>query len=77
MNSPVRRNLPDSFGIEKEIARNEKISIYRAFFNKASDVAVEAKFKVMLFAGGVRGISWVASEDKYTDLLLGRFEDFV
>lgn len=76
MNSPVRRNLPDSFGIEKEIARNEKISIYRAFFNKASDVAVEAKFKVMLFAGGVRGISWVASEDKYTDLLLGRFEDF-
>lgn len=76
MNSPVRRNLPDSFGIEKEVARDEKISIYRAFFNKASDVAVEAKFKVMLFAGGVRGISWVASEENHTDLLLGRFEDF-
>ena len=76
MNSPVRRNLPESFGIEKDVARNEKISIYRAFFNKACDDAVEAKFKVMLFAGGVKGISWVASEDEYTDLLLGRFEDF-
>lgn len=76
MNSPVRRNLPESFGIEKEVARDEKISIYRAFFNKASDDAVEAKFKVMLFAGGIKGISWVASEDEYTDLLLGRFEDF-
>ncbi len=76
MNSPVRRNLPESFGIEKEVARNEKISIYRAFFNKACDDAVEAKFKVMLFAGGIKGISWVASEDEYTDLLLGRFEDF-
>ena len=76
MNSPVRRNLPESFGIEKDVARNEKISIYRAFFNKACDDAVEAKFKVMLFAGGIKGISWVASEDEYTDLLLGRFEDF-
>ena len=76
MNSPVRSNLPESFGIEKEVARNEKISIYRAFFNKASDEAVAAKFKVMLFAGGIKGISWIASEEEHTDLLIGRFEDF-
>ncbi|MBQ8015724.1 MAG: hypothetical protein IJ264_06030 [Clostridia bacterium] len=76
MNSPVRRNLPESFGIEKEVARNEKISIYRAFYNVASDEEAAAKFKVMLFAGGVKGISWIASEDDHTDLLLGRFEDF-
>ncbi len=76
LNSPVRRNLPESFGIEKDVARNEKISIYRAFFNVASDEEVEAKFKVMLFAGGIRGISWIASEDDHTDLLLGRFEEF-
>lgn len=76
MNSPVRRNLPESFGIEREVERNEKISIYRAFFNKASDESVMAKFKVMLFAGGIKGISWIASEDEYTDLLIGRFEDF-
>lgn len=76
LNSPVRRNLPESFGIEKDVARNEKISIYRAFFNIGEDVEPEAKFKVMLFKGGIMGINWIASEDKYTDLLMGRFEDF-
>ncbi len=76
MNSPVRMNLPEEFGIEKEVARNEKITIYRAFFNKACDEAVEAKFKVMLFAGGELGVNWIASEDDHTDLLMGRFEDF-
>lgn len=76
MNSPVRLNLPESSLVEKEVGRKEKITIYRAFFNKASDCDVPAKFKVMLYAGGVMGISWVASEDEHTDLLMGRFEDF-
>lgn len=76
LNSPVRRNLPESFGIEKDAARNERISIYRAFFNVASDEEVEAKFKVMLFKGGELGINWIASEDDHTDLLMGRFTDF-
>ncbi len=76
MKSPVRRNLPSSFGIEKDVERNEKITIYRAFFNVAQDVEVEAKFKVMLFKGGEQGINWVASEENHTDLLMGRFEDF-
>lgn len=76
LNSPVRKNLPESFGIEKDVARNEKITIYRAFFNVGSDEEAEAKFKVMLFKGGVMGINWIASEEKYTDLLMGRFEDF-
>ncbi len=75
MNSPVRRNLPESFGIQREIARSEKISIFRAFYEKASDEEVEAKFKVSLFKDGKQGISWVASEDEYTDVLIGRFDD--
>ncbi len=76
VNSPVRTNLPSSMGIEKQVRRNEKITIYRAFYNKASDEEVEAKFRVMLFAGGVKSVSWVASEEEHTDLLVGRFEEF-
>lgn len=76
MNSPVRCNLPDFMGIEKEVDRTEKITIYRAFYNKSSDEEVDAKFKIMLFDQGVRGISWVASEETHTDVLIGRFEDF-
>ena len=76
MNSPVRSNLPEFFSIEKKAARNERISVYRAFFNVGSDEPCDAKFKVMLMADGITGVSWIASEDKYTDLLIGRFEDF-
>lgn len=76
MDSPVRCNLPKELGIQGKVSREQKITIYRAFYNKASDVQVDEKFKVMLYAGGKPGISWVASEDEYTDVLIGRFEDF-
>lgn len=76
MNSNIRTNLPASFGIEKSPARHERITIYRAFFNKASEEDVKAKFKVCLFKDNKLGVSWVASEEEHTDLLIGRFEDF-
>ncbi len=76
MNSPVRRNLPAYLDIEKEIARREKITIFRAFFNKDTDEEVKAKFRVMLLEDNKLGVSWVASEKEHTDLLIGRFEEF-
>lgn len=76
MRSPLRTNLPENFGIEKYPLRHEYITIYRGFYNIASDVEVDAKFKVCLFKDNKMGISWVASEDNHTDLLIGRFNDF-
>ena len=76
MNSPVRRNLPKQFGIQREIKKEQKISIYRAFYNKCSDDEIDGKFKIILYACGKPGVSWVASHDDYTDVLIGRFEEF-
>ncbi len=76
MNSPVRKSLPDYFNIQKEIPRHERITIYRAFYNKSSNEDVKAKFKVCVLKDGITGIAWVASEENHTDLLIGRFEDF-
>ncbi len=76
MNSPVRCNLPEHLGIEGEAGRDDKITIFRAFFNKASDEEVEDKFKVMLFPYGQKALCWVASEEDHTDILYGRFENF-
>lgn len=75
-NSSVRRNLPKSLGVQNDINRDNKITIYRAFYNKASDEPTDAKFKIILFAGGEPGINWVAAEEEYTDVLIGRFEEF-
>ena len=76
MNSPVRTKLPAALGVEKTPARHERITIYRAFFNKASEEEVEAKFKVTVFKDNKLGVCWVASEEEHTDVLIGRFEDY-
>lgn len=74
--SPVRRSLPAEFGIEKQPYKNEKFYVYRAFYNKATENFVEDKYKVCLLPEGKLGVGWVATEDEYTDLLIGRFEPF-
>lgn len=76
IDSPVRKNLPMHVPIEKNVSRLDRITIYRAFFNRADMHEVKDRFKVILFADGICGISWIATEDKYTDLLIGRFENF-
>ncbi len=74
--SPVRANLPDCCGIQKHPALYEKFYIYRAFYNRATKDEVIDKYKVYLLPEGKLGIGWVATEDEYTDLLIGRFEEF-
>lgn len=76
MNSPIRSKLPSSLMIQRNVTRQQKITIYRAFYNKASDEEVADRFKVLIRPEGVEGISWIASEKDHTDLLIGRFEDF-
>lgn len=76
MNSPVRRNLPENFNIQREIKRSQRITVYRAYYNKCSDGKIDGKFKIILYAGGKPGVSWVASHDEHTDVLIGRFEDY-
>lgn len=75
MESPVRMNLPAGMPIEKTVGRKDRISIYRAFFDRADRNEVQDKFKVILFAEGICGITWIATEEEHTDLLIGRFAD--
>lgn len=74
--SPVRSSLPEEFGIQAHPDKNEKFYVYRAFYNKATEKDVADKYKVCLLPEGKLGIGWVATEEKYTDLLIGRFEPF-
>ena len=76
MDSPVKKNLPPGIPVERSVSRKDYITIYRAFFDRGCNAEVRDKFKVLLFADGIRGISWIAAEDGFTDLLIGRFEDF-
>lgn len=76
VNSPVRKNLPEYIPVDNEIGASDRIYVYRAFYNKASDEPTDDKFKLILFFNNKKGINWVAAEDEYTDVLVGRFEPF-
>ncbi len=74
--SPVRRGLPKIWHIQRTPRKNEKFYVYRAFYNKNEGAIADDKYKVCLLPEGITGIGWVASEEEYTDLLIGRFEPF-
>ncbi len=74
--SKVRSSLPRELGIQPHPKKNEKFYVYRAFYNKASNEPVKDPYKVSLLPEGKLGIGWVATEEEYTDLLIGRFEKF-
>ena len=75
INSPVRMNLPEYLGIQKEAQKYERFYVYRAFFEKDMSVEVTDKYRVLMFHKGKLGISWVADDGEYTDALIGRFAE--
>lgn len=74
--SVIRRSLPQDRRVQKAPRKNEKFYVYRAFYNKVDGFIADDKYKVCLLPEGKTGIGWVASEEEYTDLLIGRFETF-
>ena len=76
INSPVRMNLPEYLGIQKEAQQYERFYVYRAFFEKMETAEeIKDKFRVLMFYKGELGICWVADDGEYTDALIGRFKE--
>ncbi len=76
LNSPIRRAMPATTGIQNNPIEYEQFYVYRAFFNKACEVPEHDKFKVILLPNNELGISWIATEEEHTDVLIGRFHKF-
>ena len=75
LNSPVRSQLPECFGIQHHVNEYEQFFVYRGFFNKTAEVEGD-KFRVFLFFNDKKQICWVADDGTHTDVLIGRFEPF-
>lgn len=73
INSPIRNSLPKDFGIEKKIKDSEQFYVYRAFYNRPKNANPQEKYKVYLLPRKNKGICWVATENDYVDILIGRF----
>ena len=72
LNSTVRRSLPEHYNIVKDFGDYEKFYVYRAFYDR-KDEKSDYAYKVYLFHQEA-GISWVADEKKYVDILIGRLK---
>lgn len=75
INSPVRSQLPKHLGIQSEAIEFERFYVYRAFYEKNDVGEIEDRFRVLMFYKGKLGISWVADDGDYTDVLIGRFNN--
>lgn len=73
MNSPVRRSLPDSFGIQKEIGEEDTFEIYRVYYENKEKYITDPNYSVFFFNCGKPGIDWVITEEEYMDVLIGKF----
>lgn len=76
LESVVRTGLPDCLHIQKRVLKNERIYTYRAFHDLPVDPkTVEDKYKVMFCPNpGDFSLSWIYTQDTYTDLLIGHME---
>ncbi len=71
--SPLRRNLPGDFGIEKTPKHGDLFYGYRAYFNKIENTEeTDVPFEVYLCHNGEQGLSWHLICDDCTDVLIGR-----
>lgn len=73
MDSPVRKNLPISFGIPNEIDRKDALYTYRVYFDKTSDELTDPRYNAYFFHCSRRSIEWVITEDEHIDILISGF----
>lgn len=72
INSPVRTKLPRMCGIDKTVKKNERLYVYRAFYDAPADMP-EDLYNVYLLPEGKPGLGWVSAENEHTDVFIGRF----
>lgn len=73
MNSPIRKNLPPCFGIKQSFTAKETFDVYRVYLENLTGEISEPRYLISLFHGGKPGIDWMLTEEKYVDILVGKF----
>jgi len=73
INTPIRSQLPNSYGLSHKLQRGEFFYTYRAYFKKSTD---EKNWLIYLGYKYKPGIAWVNTSDNFADILIGRIDPF-
>ncbi len=73
VNSPVRSQLPDFFGINRPVGKYDVVHSYRAYFDRTEAPDPRHNYQLYLQEDGTVGFSWMITEIDRTDALICRF----
>jgi len=73
MDSPVRKSLPESFGVMNDIPDKDAFFVYRAYYEKTDKSFLDPRYSVYFFHCGHPGMDWMITEEDYMDVLIGQF----
>lgn len=71
--SPVRKSLPESSGIQREFQDSEIFTAYRAIFKRKSGYFTSPKYSIFFYHCGRKGMDWLITENDCVDVLVGNF----
>lgn len=72
VNSPVRKSLPEKFGILRNIDEKDMFCAYRAIYEKKSDFVASPKYSIYFYHRARKGMDWIITEDDCVDILVGK-----
>ena len=73
MHSKVRKSLPLSCNIKKELQPREIFHVHRVYFENTTGELTSPQYIIKLFHMNRPGIDWVLTEEGFVDILVGKF----
>ena len=74
LNSPIRLQLPDCCGIVKEFEERNIFNAYRIYFDNTDGTITDPAYNVTFFHMDKPGISWTITDEKFVDIIVGKFQ---
>lgn len=72
MDSPVRKNLPERFGILREIPAEQTYFVWRGYYNTVPGGKHPAhSYNICFFHAGAPGLDWLIDRPPFADILVG------
>ena len=72
--SPIRMQLPASAGIVKEFSDRNIFNAYRIYFDNTDGTITDPAYNVTFFHMDKPGISWTITDEKFVDIIIGKFQ---
>lgn len=72
--SPIRTQLPSSFGIVRQFEDRNIFNAYRVYFDNTNGTVTDPPYNVTFFHMNKPGISWTITDEKFVDIIVGKFQ---